>query len=416
MDEPRGFLLELFRCAVAAAQPREAMATRLPDPPVGRTVVLGAGKAAASMAAALEDRWSGGLSGLVVVPYGHTVPTRRIEVVEAAHPVPDANGLEAAGRIIALAEEAGPDDLVICLISGGASALLTLPAAGVTLADKRSINKQLLRAGVPIHDMNIVHKCLSGLKGGRLGAAIAPAPALTLLISDVPGDEPGVIGSGPTVADASATADAAAAISDRYGIDLPPGVAAAMLGNPPVADLPPNQQVRLVAAPHLSLQAAAEHARALGVKSVVLGDALAGEAGQVARTMAQTVREARARRDFTPAGCVLLSGGETTVTLGDSRGRGGRNGEFLLALALALAGEEVYALACDTDGIDGSEDNAGAVIDPTTIQRAIDSGLDPERSLLHHDSYGIFSALGDLVVTGPTMTNVNDFRAIYVPG
>ncbi len=408
---PRDFLLRLFDVAVSAALPQRVLAAHLPDPPAGRTLVLGAGKASAAMAAAVENHWAGDLAGLVITRDGHRVPTRRVEVVEAAHPVPDARGVAATRRVLALASAAGADDLVICLISGGASSLLTLPAPGISLAQKQRVNEMLLRCGAPIDAMNVVRKCLSAVKGGRLGAAIAPAASLTLLISDVPGDAPAVIGSGPTVADSDATAQAAFAIARRYGLELDAAVREAMTRNPAISSLPPNQRVVLTASPGASLKAAAASARAQGVAPVVLGDAIEGEARVVAREMAQIVRAWHGKRP-----CVLLSGGETTVTLTDAVGRGGRNAEFLLALCLELGGcPGVFALACDTDGIDGSEDNAGALVDPTSLQRARDRGVDALTQLNAHDAYGFFQATDDLVVTGPTFTNVNDFRAIYLP-
>jgi glycerate 2-kinase len=413
----RDFLRGLFDAAVAAAQPAAVIGPHLPAVPAGRTIVLGAGKAAASMAAALEARWEGKLEGLVVVPYGHGVPTQWVEVAEAAHPVPDENGLAASQRILELARAAASDDLVICLLSGGASALLALPAARITLADKQRVNQQLLRCGAPIDAMNVVRKSLSAIKGGRLGAAIAPAAAVTLLISDVPGDSPSVVGSGPTVVDRGATAQAALAVVERYRLDLPDNVRSALTANVPTSTLPDNQSVVLIATAQKSLEAAARHAQALGVRPLILGDAVAGEAQQVAQDMADIVRQIPP--DSRP--CVLLSGGETSVTLDAVSGaggvrRGGRNAEFLLALAVALEDcQGVCALACDTDGIDGSEDNAGAIVDSTTFLRADESGIDPREHLVRHDSYGFFAALDDLVVTGPTLTNVNDFRAIYLP-
>jgi hydroxypyruvate reductase len=414
--EPRVFLRQLLDAAVSAALPDQVIGPHLPARPEGRTIVLGAGKAAASMAAALEQHWQGPLEGLVVTRYGHAVPTRYVEVVEAAHPVPDASGVVAAQRVLQLALSAGPQDLVICLFSGGASALLALPAAGVSLADKQYVNELLLRCGAPIDAMNVLRKRLSAIKGGRLGSAIAPAKALTLLISDVPGDSPQVIGSGPTVADPTATAQAAMAVVQRYGLDLPDNVLAVLQNNAAVEELPDNQSVVLVATPQQSLQAAARQAKIHGVTPRILGDAIQGEARVVAEDMAALVRGLAVDGKHLSRPCVLLSGGETSVTLSGRGGRGGRNTEFLLALALALEGcPEIYALACDTDGVDGSEDNAGAVIDPTSLRRASARGLDPRAYLDAHDAYGVFAALGDLVVTGPTLTNVNDLRAIYLP-
>lgn len=414
--KPKEFLRELLDTAVAAAQPAQVIGPYLPSPPAGRAIVLGAGKAAASMAAALEDHWQGPLEGLVITRYGHGVTTRAVEVVEAAHPVPDASGVAASQRILSLARSAGPRDLVICLLSGGASSLLTLPADGVSLADKQRVNAALLRCGAPIDAMNLVRKRLSAIKGGRLAAAIAPAAALTLLISDVPGDSPAVIGSGPTVADPSATAEAALAVVARYELSLPAQVLAVLETNAAPATLPDNQHVALIATPGKSLDAAAQHARTHGITPLVLGDAIEGEARAVAGDMARVVRQVRDHGEPVARPCVLLSGGETSVTLAAQGGRGGRNSEFLLALAIALDdGPGVYALACDTDGIDGSEDNAGAIIDPGTSDRAVMHGVSAREHLEAHDAYGFFAALGDLVVTGPTRTNVNDFRAIYLP-
>jgi hydroxypyruvate reductase len=392
----------MFDAAVAAAAPATALPPCLPRPPKGRTVVVGAGKASAAMAAALEAHWPGELSGLVVTRYGHAVPTRRIEVVEAAHPVPDAAGERAAARILALVEGLGPDDLVLALVSGGASALLALPAPGITLAEKQAVNRALLKSGASIAEMNCVRKHLSRVKGGRLAAAAAPARVVALLISDVPGDDPSVIGSGPTVPDPTTVEDARAVLS-KYGIAAP-----AALSETPKRLA--NSEVVMVATPQKSLQAAAGVARAHGFAPLLLGDALEGEAREAAKVMAGIARSCAVHGHPARPPCVLLSGGETTVTV-RGKGRGGRNAEFLLALAIALDGHpKIHALAADTDGIDGSEDNAGALIGPDTLAR----GPDAKARLADNDAYGFFSALGDLVVTGPTLTNVNDFRAILV--
>ena len=410
----RALLLAMFEAAVASAQPALCLPPQLPKPPAGRTIVVGAGKAAAAMAASFEAAWPAPLDGLVVTRYGHGVPTRRIEVVEAAHPVPDAAGLAAAGRMLARVGGLGPADLVVCLLSGGASALLTLPAPGLTLADKRQVNQALLRCGVPIAAMNTVRKHLSAIKGGRLAAAAHPARVLTLAISDVPGDDPAVIGSGPTVADPSRFADARAVLA-RFGITPPPAVAEHLVlaaeetpkpGDPRLA----GAAFRLIATPGGALRAAAALAEKAGYAVEILGDALQGEAREVGAAHAGLARSrARAGRPV-----ALLSGGETTVTLG-GKGRGGRNREYLLALALALAGASgVHALACDTDGIDGSEDNAGAILTPDSLARAKALGLSAEARLAVNDSFGFFQPLDDLVHTGPTLTNVNDFRAILV--
>ncbi|MBM3519065.1 MAG: glycerate kinase, partial [Alphaproteobacteria bacterium] len=385
-------------------------------PPSGRTVVVGAGKAAAAMAAVVEARYPAALSGLVVTRYGHRVPTERIEVIEAAHPVPDMAGQEAAERMLGLVQGLTPDDLVLCLLSGGGSALLALPAPGITLADKRSTTQALLRSGATIREMNCLRKHLSAIKGGRLAAAAAPARVLTLMISDVPGDDPAVIASGPTVPDPTAFAEARAVLA-KYGIAPPTAVtrhlamAADETPKPGDARLVRASHV-IIAAPKDALAAAARLAEAQGYRPIVLGDALEGESRLVAQEHA-----ALARRHSTARGRVaLLSGGETTVTIRGT-GRGGRNAEYALALALALAGAPgVHAIACDTDGIDGSEDNAGATIAPDTLSRLAALGADAGRLLADNDSYGAFALLGDLVLTGPTLTNVNDFRAILVDG
>ena len=418
MTEPRTILLDLFQAALAAADPARVLPGFLPPPPKGRTVVVGAGKAAASMAKAVEAHWDGPLEGLVVTRYDHAVPCERIEVIEAAHPVPDAAGREAAGRILELASGLGPDDLLLCLISGGGSALLALPADGLTLEDKQAISKELLRSGADISEMNCLRKHLSAIKGGRLAAAAHPAQVVSLLISDVPGDDPATIASGPTVPDPTSLADAKAVL-EKYGITPPPAIAG-HLKNPGSESPKPGDArlatstIEMISAPQASLEAAAEVARAAGVTPLILGDAIEGEAREVAKVMAgmalQTVRHGQPA----PAPCVLLSGGETTVTV-RGKGRGGRNAEFLLALAVALDGQPgIHAFAGDTDGIDGTEDNAGALLFPDSIARAEAKGVSAKARLADNDGYGFFSALGDLVVTGPTLTNVNDFRAILI--
>ena len=416
--DPKQLLRQLFDAALAAADPAAVVPPHLPPPPKGRTLVLGAGKAAAAMAKAVEDNWPGPLGGLVVTRYGHGLPCEKIEVVEAAHPVPDAAGRAAAGRILELAQGLGADDLLLCLVSGGGSALLALPAPGLTLEDKQSVNAALLKCGAPIDEMNCLRKHLSGIKGGRLAAAAAPAQVVTLLISDVPGDDPAVIASGPTVPDPTSFADARAILA-KYDIAAPDRVRAHLEagaeetpkpGDPRLAG---NETV-LVSRPQDSLEAAAEVARAAGITPVILGDSLEGEAREVAKVMSGIARQVVAYGQPAPAPCVLLSGGETTVTL-RGRGRGGRNAEFLLALAVALAGTPgITALACDTDGIDGSEDNAGALLAPDSLARAAAAGLDAKARLADNDGYGFFDGLGDLIVTGPTRTNVNDFRAIVI--
>ena len=420
LQTDRDLLRALFDAAVATAAPAHCVPPHLPPPPRGRTVVVGAGKAAAAMALAVEQAWPAGrpLMGLVVTRYGHGVgPLPRIEVIEASHPVPDAAGQMAAGRMLAMVQGLGPDDMVLCLMSGGASALLSWPGAGVTLADKQAVNRALLRSGAGIDAMNCVRKHLSGIKGGRLLAAAAPAQVVTLLISDVPGDDPAVIGSGPTIPDPTTLADARAMLA-QFGIDPPPAVTAWL--QDPRAETPKpgpafvGARTAMIATPSLALDAAASVARAAGVTPLILGDAIEGEAAEVARVMAAMARSCAARGQPAAPPCVLLSGGETTVTVRGA-GRGGRNAEFLLALTLALDGHPgITALACDTDGIDGTEDNAGAFMAPDSAARARLLGIDLALRLRDNDGYGVFSALNDLVITGPTRTNVNDFRAILI--
>jgi hydroxypyruvate reductase len=411
--------------------PLHNMAAFLPSPPKGRTLVLGAGKAAGAMAQALEALWpiDAPLTGLVVTRYQHTPPRlpgllQRIEVLEAAHPVPDAAGLLASERILALTQGLTKSDLVLCLISGGGSALLTLPANGLTLADKQGISKELLNSGASIAEMNCVRKHLSRVKGGRLAAACVPARVVTLAISDVPGDDPSIIASGPTVPDASSCADALS-ILQRYGIAVPEPVKAALNSGALETPKPGNlvferTQVQLIATSYQSLQAAAAVARAAGVSAHILSDEMEGEAREAGKVQAALARFVANRGEPFQRPCVILSGGETTVTVraqapGIVRGRGGRAGEFCLGLAQALQGQaNVHALAADTDGIDGMENNAGARVGPTTLSRAQAAGLKIESFLDRNDSYGYFSGLGDLVTTGPTFTNVNDFRALLV--
>ncbi|ABX34755.1 Hydroxypyruvate reductase [Delftia acidovorans SPH-1] len=431
LTDPQAFLLDLYRAAVKDAQPLYSMAQCLPKPPKGRTLVLGAGKAGGSMAQALEALWPADapLSGLVVTRYHHIPPrpeglAQRIEVVEAAHPVPDAAGLAAAERILALTEGLTEDDLVLCLISGGGSALLTLPAEGIDLEEKQRINRALLESGAAISEMNCVRKHLSRIKGGRLGAACAPARVVTLTISDVPGDDPSIIASGPTVPDASSCADALAILA-RYRIDVPESVRRALeageLETPKPGDARfDGHEVHMIATPQHSLEAAARVAEAAGLRTHVLSDEIEGESREVAKVHAALARAvARHGQPFAKP-CVILSGGETTVTIrqrpaGTPKGRGGRAGEFCMGLAQALQGQEkVWALAADTDGIDGVEDNAGARVSPDTLARAQAQGMRIAEYLDRNDAYGFFDALGDLVVTGPTHTNVNDFRAILV--
>lgn len=411
-------LRRMFEAAVAAAKPSLCLPPALPELPAGRTVVIGAGKAAAAMARAVEDHWPGPLSGLVVTRYGHRVPTRRIEVAEAAHPVPDQAGEDAARRMVDLLAGVGPADLVLCLISGGGSALLALPAPGITLADKQELTGQLLRSGAAIGEINCLRKHLSAVKGGRLAALAAPARLVTLAISDVPGDDPSVIASGPTVPDPTTLADARAVL-EKYAITPSPAIAARLLD--PAAETPKagdqafaRSEYHLVATPQRSLEAAALVAANAGWYPLMLGDSLEGEARDMAKVMAGIVRSIRAHQQPVPSPAVILSGGEATVTI-RGQGKGGPNAEFALALALALKNTTgVEAIACDTDGVDGSENNAGAVISPDTLARAAALGLNPESYLSENDSYGFFKALNDLVETGPTLTNVNDFRAILV--
>lgn len=418
MIEPNGFLRRLFAAAVAAADPAVSLARHLPRPPRGRTIVVGAGKAAASMAKAVEAAWPGDVSGLVVTRYGHGAPTSRIEVVEAAHPVPDAAGEAAARRMLDLVVGLTPDDLVLCLISGGGSALLSLPAPGLTLADKQAVNRGLLKSGAAIGDMNCVRRHLSAIKGGRLAVACHPAQVVTLLISDTPGDNPLDIASGPTVPDPSTCADALA-ILDRYRINVPAAVRTHLESGAGETVKPGDPRlgtpdVRMVATPLMALQAAAAVAGQERLSTLILGDAIEGEAREVGRVMAGIAMSAAAHGLPIPKPCVLLSGGETTVTV-RGEGRGGRNVEFLLALGVALDGHPgIYAIAGDTDGVDGLEEIAGAVIAPDTPARAAAAGLSLTASLDRNDGHGFFEALGDGVITGPTLTNVNDFRAILV--
>jgi glycerate 2-kinase len=420
MVDPRNLLETCFRAAVARASPQRVLAQHLPSPPsAGRIIVVGAGKAAAAMATAVEQAWPDvDLSGLVITRYGHGAAARRIEVVEAGHPMPDTAGEAAARRISQLASSARAGDLVVFLASGGASALLSMPADGVSLDDKRAVNAALLRSGAAIGEMNAVRKHLSALKGGRLAALAAPARIVTLAISDVPGDRPDVIGSGPTVPDRSTLADAKAVLA-RYGIDPPASVAARL--NDPGAETPKpgdpvfvNSDFRMIATPQQSLEAAADAARANGINAPILSDRIEGEAREVGKALAGIALQVAAHGQPVPAPALLLSGGETTVTV-RGKGRGGRNAEFLLGLGLGLDGHpQIHALACDTDGIDGSEDNAGAYLAPDSLKRARQLGHDPATMLQNNDAYSLFAALGDLIVTGPTLTNVNDLRAILI--
>jgi glycerate 2-kinase len=417
MIEPKRVLQDMFRAAVEAALPAHCVPPHLPPPPAGRTVVVGAGKAAAAMAKAVEDHWPGPLTGLVVTRYGHGVPCSRIEVVEAGHPVPDAAGQDAARRILALTGDLGPDDLLLCLISGGGSSLLALPADGLTIDDKQAVAKALLKSGAAIGEMNAVRKHLSAIKGGRLVAA-TQARVVSLVISDVPGDDLSVIASGPTVADPTSFSDALA-ILKKYDIGGPTRVIEHLRRGAEETPKPGDPHLArveniMIATPQLSLERAAEVARAAGITPVILGNAIEGEAREVARVHAGIAFQVARHDQPAPAPCVLLSGGETTVTVRGT-GRGGRNAEFLLGLTVELDGHPgIHALAADTDGIDGTEDNAGALTGPDTLARAEALGIRGKDRLADNDGYGFFQALGDLVVTGPTLTNVNDFRAILV--
>ena len=430
-SQPKAFLEYLYQAAVMRALPLHNTAAFLPSPPSGRTIVIGAGKAGGSMAQAVEALWPADkpLEGLIVTRYGHIPPRpvglkQRIDIVEAAHPVPDAAGLDAAQRILALVQGLTTSDLVLCLISGGGSALLTLPADGLSLEDKQRINKALLNSGANIGEMNCVRKHLSRIKGGRLAAACAPARVVTLTISDVPGDDPSVIASGPTVPDVTTCADALA-ILKRYGIDVPQAVcdqleSGALETPKPGDDAFNGHEVHLIATPQQSLDAAAQAARAAGIEAYILSDEMEGESREVGKVHAALARAVATKNQPFPKPCVILSGGETTVTVkpvkdGATRGKGGRAGEFCLGLALALQSQPgVYAMAADTDGIDGMEDNAGAFVAPDTLARAAAQGMKIDAFLDRNDAYGYFQALGDLVVTGPTHTNVNDFRALLI--
>jgi glycerate 2-kinase len=408
----------MFDAAVAAASPALCVPKHLPKPPKGRTIVVGAGKAAAAMAAAVEANWCGPLAGLVVTRYSHSVPCRHIEVIEAAHPVPDAAGHGAARRILDQVGGLTPDDLVLCLLSGGGSSLLVLPAPDISLEDKQAINRALLRSGAPIAEMNCVRKHLSAIKGGRLAVVAAPAPVVSLMISDVPGDDPSVIASGPTVPDATTVAEAIA-ILEKYRIEIPVSVLKHLQG--PSAETPKpgdprfhHVSNRVIATPQDALEAAAQVAGNAGFQPLILGNAIEGEARDVGLVHAGIAKQVAAYGQPIEPPCALISGGETTVTVRGT-GRGGRNAEFLLSLAVALDGQPgIAAIAADTDGIDGSEDNAGAILLPDTLDRAVRAGLDPKMHLTNNDAYPIFARLGDLVVTGPTRTNVNDFRAILI--
>ncbi|MCC6197476.1 MAG: glycerate kinase [Burkholderiales bacterium] len=414
----RDLLRRTFDAAVAAAQPSLCLPAHLPPRPAGRLVVIGAGKASAAMARAVEDNVDGPLEGLVVTRYGYAVRCERIEIVEAAHPVPDAAGIAAARRIREKVTGLTPDDLVLCLISGGGSALLAAPGPGLTLADKQAVNKALLDSGANISEMNCVRRHLSALKGGRLAAACHPAKVVTLLISDVPGDDPVDIASGPTVPDPTTCRDALAIIR-RYAIEVPPNVRKLLESGEGESVKPGDARLagietRMIATPQMALEAAARVARESGMPTHILGDRLEGEARDVGTVMGGIALQVADRRQPFAPPCILLSGGETTVTI-RGKGRGGRNVEFLLALAIALRGHPaIHAIAGDTDGVDGIEEVAGAYLAPDSLERAWAKGINPNDSLANNDGHGFFGALGDGIVTGPTLTNVNDFRAVLV--
>ncbi|WP_439598636.1 glycerate kinase type-2 family protein [Falsiroseomonas sp.] len=418
----RAALKDIFAAAVASADPRIVLARHLPEPPEGgRVVVVGAGKSAAVMAAAVEAAWPDqALTGLVVTRYGHGYPTSRIEVLEASHPVPDAAGAAAAQRLLQAVAGLTERDLVLFLVSGGGSALTTLPAPGLTLEELMAVNRALLASGATINEMNCIRRHLSAFSGGRLALAAAPARVVTLAISDVPGDDPAAIASGPTVPDPTSFAQARGLVA-HYRMELPPAVVAHLAAAEEETPKPGDPRLgqvdyRFIATPRMALEAAAAKARELGLAPLILGDALEGEARELGKALAGIALSARAHGHPLPGPCLLLSGGETTVTIGpEGGGRGGRNGESLLGCAVALSGATgIWALMGDTDGIDGSEDNAGAIATPDTLARARAAGLDPRAVLGRHDSYSLFASLGDLLVTGPTLTNVNDLRAVLV--
>jgi hydroxypyruvate reductase len=418
MQSPRALLHAMFEAAIAAAQPARCLPPFLPAAPTGRTIVIGAGKASAAMARAVEDHWPGPLSGLVVTRYGYAVRCDRIEIVESAHPVPDDASVVAARRMLDTVKGLAEDDLVLCLVSGGGSSLLVAPLQGLTLYDKQAVNRALLKSGANISEMNCVRRHLSAVKGGRLAAACHPARVVTLLISDVPGDQPADIASGPTVADPTTCADALA-IVNRYGMKLPDNVVEVLAscrgesvkpGDPRLA----RNETRFVATPQMALEAAAAAGREAGVPVHILGDGIEGEARDVGKVMAGIALQVARHAQPFEAPCILLSGGETTVTV-RGQGRGGRNVEFLLSLAIELDGHRgIHALAGDTDGVDGIEEIAGAYVAPDTLRRAWARGINPRERLGDNDAHALFEALGDSIVTGPTLTNVNDFRAVLI--
>lgn len=420
IDNPRQFLLDLYSSAISAVSAAKSLPQYLPKPvPGGRTIVIGAGKGAAAMAKAVEDHWQGGdLTGLVVTRYDHGLPCKHIEVVEASHPVPDAAGRDAAKRMLKIVQGLTEKDLVLCLISGGGSALLALPSENISLEQKQQINRKLLRSGASISEMNCVRKHLSDIKGGRLALACAPAKVVTLMISDIPGDDPGIIASGPTLPDPT-TCEDALAILKKYQIDVPENVLKHLESGEGETPKPGDSRFarnesHIIATAQDALEAAANTARENGVTPYILSDCIEGEARDIALMHAAMARQVIQRGQPFQKPCVIISGGETTVTV-KGNGRGGRNAEFLLSLAIALDDlPGVYAIACDTDGIDGSEDNAGALYVPDSIARAESLGIRPLKMLENNDGYGFFSTLNDLIVTGPSRTNVNDFRAILI--
>ena len=418
--EPRALLEKMFKAAIAAAQPALCVPPKLPAPPRGRTIVVGAGKASAAMAKAVEDSWQGELSGVVVTRHGYGVPCKRVEIIEAAHPVPDLASVTAARRVLEAVKGLNREDLVLCLVSGGGSSLLVAPLGGLTLDDKQAVNRALLQSGASISEMNCVRRHLSAIKGGRLAAACHPARVMTLLLSDVPGDQPMDIASGPTVADPTTCADARDVVR-RYGVALP-AVATGILQSGLGESIKPGDprlegtEVNFVATPQIALEAAAAVGREAGWPVHILGDSIEGEARDAGKFLAGlALQVARHGQPFEPP-CILLSGGETTVTV-RGRGRGGRNVECLLSLAITLQGHKaIHALAGDTDGVDGAEEIAGAYIGPRTLDRAWAAGIKPKDRLADNDGHAFFQKLGQSVVTGPTMTNVNDFRAVLVAG
>ncbi|MGU3574436.1 glycerate kinase [Brucellaceae bacterium C25G] len=416
--EPRALLKSLFEAAVEAADPLTRIEAYLPEKPKGKVVVIGAGKGSAQMARALEQCWNGELSGVVVTRYGFGVECEKIEIIEASHPVPDDAGLQATKRLFAAVENLSVDDLVIALVSGGGSALLPAPADGLTLADEVAVNEVLLASGLPISAMNVIRKHMSQVKGGRLAAACYPAKVMSLIVSDIPGDNPAFVASGPTVPDVSTRHDALQII-EQYGLKLPETVMRHLQSK--AADAPnpdddcfQNHEVHVIASAAISLEAAAERAKHYSIPAVILSDAIEGEAREVAHVHAAIAKEVAERNRPFAKPVVLLSGGETTVTI-RHKGKGGRNTEFLLSFALDIDGQkDIYALAADTDGIDGSQDNAGAYADGSTIKRLLEKGLNGAQILQKNDAWSAFEALNDLYVTGPTGTNVNDFRAILI--